>query len=142
MLRRLHVRPKGTSSRYELTDHNAVLQDPSVAAAPIDKRVAFLQSKNLTQEEVDASLARAGDGGVSLGSMPQQGNNGYPSQQLMRQPPSQYGYNEYQGSYWQQPPPPEYAQHQKLGRSEGGYADSFRAGCHGETGETTSLWLP
>ena len=36
-----------------------VLQDPSVAASPVENRIAFLQSKNLTQEEVNAALARA-----------------------------------------------------------------------------------
>jgi len=38
------------------------LQDPSVAASPIEKRIAFLQSKNLTQQEIDESLRRASDG--------------------------------------------------------------------------------
>ncbi|KAJ6166700.1 hypothetical protein N7470_002147 [Penicillium chermesinum] len=37
------------------------LQDPSVAASPIEKRVQFLQSKNLTQEEVDLALSRVGE---------------------------------------------------------------------------------
>ncbi|CRG86425.1 Peroxisomal membrane protein PER10 [Talaromyces islandicus] len=40
------------------------LQDPSVASSPLEKRVAFLQSKNLTQEEIDIAIARAGDGTV------------------------------------------------------------------------------
>ncbi|KAL1846076.1 hypothetical protein VTK73DRAFT_358 [Phialemonium thermophilum] len=35
------------------------LQDPSVASSPVESRIAFLQSKNLTQEEVNAALARA-----------------------------------------------------------------------------------
>ncbi|CCC13107.1 hypothetical protein SMACR_06325 [Sordaria macrospora] len=39
------------------------LQDPSVAASPIEKRIAFLQAKNLSQEEVSAALARAESGG-------------------------------------------------------------------------------
>jgi len=37
------------------------LQDPSVASAPVDKRIEFLKSKNLTQEEIDLSLARASE---------------------------------------------------------------------------------
>lgn len=81
-----------------------VLQDPSVAAAPLDKRVAFLQAKNLTTQEIDASLSRAGDGGAQQNPTPQQGTGGYPTQQLMRQAPHQYGHNQYQGGYWQQPP--------------------------------------
>ncbi|KAF3937941.1 hypothetical protein ABW19_dt0201243 [Dactylella cylindrospora] len=36
------------------------LQDPSVATAPLDKRIAFLQSKNLTGEEISAALQRTG----------------------------------------------------------------------------------
>ncbi|KAK4166468.1 peroxisomal membrane anchor protein conserved region-domain-containing protein [Cladorrhinum sp. PSN259] len=36
------------------------LQDPSVASTPIEKKIAFLQAKNLTQEEVTSALARVG----------------------------------------------------------------------------------
>jgi peroxin-14 len=39
---------------------SAVLQDPSVASSPLEKRIAFLQSKNLTKEEIDTALLRAG----------------------------------------------------------------------------------
>ncbi|KIW18450.1 hypothetical protein PV08_02738 [Exophiala spinifera] len=85
------------------------LQDPSVASAPLEKRIEFLQSKNLTQEEIDLSLARASVPATS--SQPAQ--NGYyppPTQQVPRGPPSQrypYPYNPY-GDQWPQPhPPPE-----------------------------------
>ncbi|KAJ4378055.1 peroxisomal membrane protein pex14 [Neocucurbitaria cava] len=44
-----------------ITSAISFLQDPSVAGAPLEKRIAFLQSKNLTQEEVDISLARAAE---------------------------------------------------------------------------------
>ncbi|OMP81915.1 Peroxisomal membrane protein PER10, partial [Diplodia seriata] len=79
------------------------LQDPSVASAPVEKRIAFLQSKNLTQEEVDAALARAGGeapppSAVSAPSGPAPAY-GY------QQPPPPPGYGAYPG-YWQQPPPP------------------------------------
>ena len=84
------------------------LQDPSVSSAPEDKRIAFLQSKNLTREEVDAALARAGSPGPEQVTV--QTNYKPQSQQVIRQPPlppqSQYGYNGYPG-YWQQQPPPE-----------------------------------
>ncbi|KAI9725298.1 MAG: peroxisomal membrane protein pex14 [Chrysothrix sp. TS-e1954] len=85
------------------------LQDPSVANAPLDKRIAFLQSKNLTQEEVDAALSRAGDAGFSQSS-PQ--GYGFPQQQqqqqqIVRQPQQGYGYGQYNGGYWGQAPPPE-----------------------------------
>ncbi|PIA97965.1 Peroxisomal membrane protein PER10 [Cercospora beticola] len=76
------------------------LQDPSVASAPLEQRVAFLRSKNLTQEEIDTSLARVGQS---------------PPPGTASQPPAQYRqpqYNNYNGGYaqqpyggWQQPPP-------------------------------------
>ncbi|OBT52341.1 hypothetical protein VE04_06047 [Pseudogymnoascus sp. 24MN13] len=76
------------------------LQDPSVAASPVESRIAFLQSKNLTQEEVDAALARA-DGQAAAPSYA----NYAPQQQVARQPPPGYG-----GGYqqpWQPQAPPE-----------------------------------
>jgi len=85
----------------------AVLQDPSVATSPIDKRIAFLQSKNLTQEEIDLSLARAGDD-PSAGSITPSSTQTPPSYSNYRQqspPPPGYGYP--QQPYWAQPPPPE-----------------------------------
>lgn len=72
------------------------LQDPSTASAPLEKRIQFLQSKNLTQEEIDLAFARAGDGDGQP-PPPQQQQNFY------RRPPPQYGYNPYMG--WQSPPP-------------------------------------
>jgi peroxin-14 len=83
------------------------LQDPSTGNAPLEKRIQFLQSKNLTQEEIDLALARAGDDQqlnpqntpyYSPAQQPQQQQN------LYRRPPPQYGYNPYME--WQ-PPPPE-----------------------------------
>jgi peroxin-14 len=79
------------------------LQDPSTANAPLNKRIQFLQSKNLTQEEIDLALARAGD---EQQPAPQNASY-YPPQQQQnpyRRPPPQYGYNPYME--WQ-PPPPE-----------------------------------
>lgn len=82
------------------------LQEPSVASAPLDKKIAFLQSKNLTQEEIEVSLARAAN--------PSTANAGT-SPAAASIPPSPYtyarglspvpGYGPYPG-YWQ-PPPPE-----------------------------------
>ncbi|KAF8535536.1 peroxisomal membrane anchor protein conserved region-domain-containing protein [Trichophaea hybrida] len=51
--------------REELITSAVILQDPSVAASPLEKRVAFLRSKNLTQEEIDASLQRVGESPAS-----------------------------------------------------------------------------
>jgi peroxin-14 len=84
------------------------LQEPSVASAPLDKKIAFLQSKNLTQEEIDISLARAGNpspvtattANPTVASIP-------PSQYTYaRGPPPLPGYGAYPG-YWPPPPPPE-----------------------------------
>ncbi|RDW72033.1 hypothetical protein BP5796_08067 [Coleophoma crateriformis] len=74
------------------------LQDPSVASSPVENRIAFLQSKNLTQEEVDTALARAG------GEAAPSYSNYAPQQQVVRQAPPSYG--AYQQSPWQQPPAP------------------------------------
>jgi peroxin-14 len=65
--------------------------------SPLENRIAFLQSKNLTQEEIDVALARTGSTGSST---PNYSN--YGQQQVMRPPPADYGYQQYQ---WQQPPP-------------------------------------
>ncbi|KAL9631432.1 MAG: hypothetical protein Q9164_005900 [Protoblastenia rupestris] len=86
------------------------LQDPSVAASDLDKRIAFLQSKNLTKVEVDLALARAGDGSqqqntVASPSSPDQYAS--PSQHALRQPAGYgSGYGPYHNGYWGQPPPP------------------------------------
>ncbi|KAF8420482.1 peroxisomal membrane anchor protein conserved region-domain-containing protein [Tirmania nivea] len=42
-----------------------LLQQPQVAAAPLEKRIAFLQSKNLTSEEINAALQRVGESPVA-----------------------------------------------------------------------------
>ena len=75
------------------------LQDPSVASAPIEQRVAFLRSKNLTQEEIDTSLARVGQ------AAPSQAASTSASYQRQGPPPQQYGYQQQQQPYWGQPPP-------------------------------------
>ncbi|KAF1974802.1 hypothetical protein BU23DRAFT_553047 [Bimuria novae-zelandiae CBS 107.79] len=82
------------------------LQDPSVASAPLEKRIAFLQSKNLTQEEIDISLARAAED-VSHPSSPAP-QSSPPANYAYRPPPSAPAYGSYPPpGYWQQPPPPE-----------------------------------
>ncbi|TID24866.1 hypothetical protein E2P81_ATG03975 [Venturia nashicola] len=80
-----------------ITSAISFLQDPSVAQAPLEKKVAFLQAKNLTQEEIDVSLARVGQPPASPGAQ------AYPYQPPPQQGP--YG-GAYQG-YWPPPPPPE-----------------------------------
>ena len=92
-------------------DFEIVLQDPSVASSPVEKRVAFLQSKNLTQEEVDIALSRAGEDPAAAAAVATSRGSSSPvpsSQQVAyrpsSQPPQGYGYPPY--GQWQ--PPPEY----------------------------------
>jgi len=80
------------------------LQDPSVANAPLEKRIAFLQSKNLTQEEIDVSLARAAED-PNYGAAPPPSSA--PSNYGYRQPPQQPAGYGYQGGFWPPPPQPE-----------------------------------
>ncbi|KAH2008342.1 hypothetical protein KXV45_008984 [Aspergillus fumigatus] len=84
------------------------LQDPSVASSPIEKRVAFLQSKNLTQEEIDLALSRAGED-TSAAASAVASTQGYqrPTQNSVYRPPPPppgYGYPPY--GQWQAPPEP------------------------------------
>lgn len=83
----------------------AVLQDPSVIGSSLEKRIAFLQSKNLTQDEIDAALARAGDASSQSTTAPSPSQSyGYPNQQMIRQPNGHgYGYGPYSSSPWSQP---------------------------------------
>ncbi|KAI0864492.1 peroxisomal membrane anchor protein conserved region-domain-containing protein [Xylaria cubensis] len=75
------------------------LQDPNVVSSPIENKLSFLRSKNLTQEEIDAAFARAGGSPPPASttsqtvSTPAQQQPYYP--QYQQQPP--YG--------WQEPPP-------------------------------------
>ncbi|KAH3980753.1 peroxin [Parastagonospora nodorum] len=88
-----------------ITSAVSFLQDPSVASAPLDKRIAFLQSKNLTQEEVDVSLARAAAEDPSQPPPPP--TSAPPNYAYNRPLPSAPAYGYPQQGYWQQPPPPE-----------------------------------
>lgn len=77
------------------------LQDPSVASSPVEKRIEFLRSKNLTQEEIDLSLAQASG---SLTPPPTAANSPYyPTPQ--QSPPPGYAYPPPYGQWPQQPPP-------------------------------------
>ncbi|KAI1003274.1 hypothetical protein K3495_g4931 [Podosphaera aphanis] len=71
------------------------LQDADVAASPIEKRIAFLQSKKLTGEEIELALARA-SGGIS-------------SRNYSSYAPSQHATQQSQPLYGQYllPPPPK-----------------------------------
>ncbi|EAU34997.1 conserved hypothetical protein [Aspergillus terreus NIH2624] len=93
------------------TTPSPFLQDPSVASSPIEKRVAFLQSKNLTKEEIELALSRVGeDPAAAAAAAAGSSSSGYqaPTQQAVYRPPPSpaqgYGYPPY--GQWQ-PPPPE-----------------------------------
>ncbi|USP73974.1 hypothetical protein yc1106_01248 [Curvularia clavata] len=87
-----------------ITSAVSFLQDPSVASAPLEKRIAFLQSKNLTQEEIDVSLARAAEDPSQPSPPPQ--TSAVASSNAYRPPPAApYASYPPQG-YWQPPPPP------------------------------------
>ncbi|KAF1920934.1 peroxisomal membrane anchor protein conserved region-domain-containing protein [Ampelomyces quisqualis] len=90
-----------------ITSAISFLQDPSVASAPLEKRIAFLQSKNLTQEEVDVSLARAAAEDPSQPAPPPPPTSAPPNYAYNRPPPSAPSYGYPPQGYWQQPPPPE-----------------------------------
>uniref|UniRef100_A0A093XYB9 Peroxisomal membrane protein PEX14 n=1 Tax=Talaromyces marneffei PM1 TaxID=1077442 RepID=A0A093XYB9_TALMA len=83
------------------------LQDPSVASSPLEKRVAFLQSKNLTQEEIDIAIARAGEESVQTTTTTTATPVGYTQQQqpIYRPTGPQPGYGP--GPYGQWQPPPD-----------------------------------
>lgn len=79
---------------------SSVLQDPNVAASPVENRIAFLKAKNLTDEEVQAALSRAAaQVGPAQSYPPPPGPAPGPGQQ-----PAYYG--GYPPYGWQ-PPPPE-----------------------------------
>ena len=117
-----------------------VLQDPSVASSTPDQQISFLRSKNLTQEEIDISLARAGDGSTVSNIPPSQPSGqldyGYRNQHGGRQ--LGYEYSPYQGGFWGMPP--EYVVRSLLDERFGElikYLDP-----HAVIGGIGSSWLP
>lgn len=80
-------------------NNEAVLQDPSVATSSVENKISFLRTKNLTQEEIDAAIARAGGGsGAVAPRAPYAGAPQGPPQG----PPQQY-YQSYPQYAWQPP---------------------------------------
>ncbi|OKL63249.1 hypothetical protein UA08_01599 [Talaromyces atroroseus] len=82
------------------------LQDPSVATSPLEKQVAFLQSKNLTQEEIDIAIARAREETVQSTAATTNPPVGYNQQQspIYRPTPPRSGYGYAPYGQWQPPP--------------------------------------
>ncbi|RKF58501.1 Peroxisomal membrane protein PER10 [Golovinomyces cichoracearum] len=85
------------SAKAHILTFYVVLQDPNVAGSPIENRIAFLQSKNLTKEEVDTALSRS-NCGVSLSSVAHLQNPQHTVQQI----PTSGGHQQF---LWQPPPP-------------------------------------
>ncbi|ORY15366.1 hypothetical protein LY90DRAFT_392084 [Neocallimastix californiae] len=77
------------------------LKDPKVQKAPLAKRVAFLESKGLTQEEIEEALSRANGNApksqstavIAGGAAPQLPPNPY--MQIVQPPPKYLGWKDY-----------------------------------------------
>lgn len=88
----------GPPRQEMITSAISFLQDPKVGSSSIAQRIAFLESKGLTSQEIDEALRRSGlvgggangggAGGGGGGPMIQQGPPQYHQQQ---QPYGQYG---------------------------------------------------
>ncbi|RFU80271.1 hypothetical protein TARUN_1947 [Trichoderma arundinaceum] len=90
------IREELVASAARYVNNQAVLQDPSVASSSVENKIQFLRTKNLTQEEIDAALNRAGgsSGAVAAPRPPYQG--------APQGPPQQY-YQSYPQHAWQPP---------------------------------------
>ncbi|KAL7929054.1 peroxisomal membrane anchor protein conserved region domain-containing protein [Trichoderma chlorosporum] len=75
------------------------LQDPSVSTSSVENKISFLRTKNLTQEEIDAAIARAGGGS---GAVAPRAPYGAAPQAPPQGPPQQY-YQSYPQYAWQPP---------------------------------------
>lgn len=118
-----------------------VLRDPSVSSAPLQKKISFLQSKNLTKEEIDVALHRAGENQLppGPGAPPAAG---FP-------PPGGYppiGYNSYgPGGYWPHAHHHEYVSIPRFTYALGVGIVFFltvNSACNVETGVTGLSWPP
>ncbi|KAF7547902.1 hypothetical protein G7Z17_g7403 [Cylindrodendrum hubeiense] len=76
------------------------LQDPSVASSSVENRISFLRTKNLTEEEIDVAMSRAG------GNAPPPPSAPYPSAPPQGPPVPQQYYQPYPPQAWQPPPAP------------------------------------
>lgn len=86
------------------------LQDPKVQSSPLARRIAFLESKGLTSEEIEAAMQRA-SGGTSTTTTSTAGSvvpSGAGAMQPMMPGGVQpmYGQPMYYGPPMQPPPPP------------------------------------
>ncbi|KAI5866225.1 peroxisomal membrane anchor protein conserved region-domain-containing protein [Durotheca rogersii] len=77
------------------------LRDPNVASSPVENKITFLQSKNLTQEEIDAAFARTG----TSTSVTASAASSQPTSSPAQQQPFYGQYQQPQPYGWQPPPP-------------------------------------
>jgi len=80
------------------------LQDPNVVGSSVENKISFLRSKNLTQEEIDASFARSGQAvGGTVAPVPSPAAGAPPA---YYPPPQHYPPQSPYGA-WPQAPPQE-----------------------------------
>ncbi|KAI1472827.1 peroxisomal membrane anchor protein conserved region-domain-containing protein [Daldinia caldariorum] len=77
------------------------LQDPNVVSSPLENKLSFLRSKNLTQEEIDIAFARAG---LPTAPVPASSPTSPPPSAPVQQPQPYYGQYQTQPYGWQAPP--------------------------------------
>ncbi|KAI1662140.1 peroxisomal membrane anchor protein conserved region-domain-containing protein [Daldinia decipiens] len=82
------------------------LQDPNVISSPIENKLSFLRSKNLTQEEIDIAFARSGSSIVPVpaSSSPSPSPSPSPAPPVPAQNQPYYGQYQTQPYGWQAPP--------------------------------------
>ncbi|KAI1805292.1 peroxisomal membrane anchor protein conserved region-domain-containing protein [Daldinia bambusicola] len=76
------------------------LQDPNVVSSPLENKLSFLRSKNLTQEEIDIAFARTG---LPTAPVPVSSPTS-PPPSAPAQPQPYYGQYQTQPYGWQAPP--------------------------------------
>lgn len=71
-----------------ITSAVSFLRDPNVASSPINKKIEFLQSKGLNEQQIEEALRRANDSGSgsSASNSPQVAPSTYSSQQSYNAP--------------------------------------------------------
>jgi peroxin-14 len=80
------------------------LQDPKVQSSPLARRIAFLESKGLTSEEIEQAMQRASGGASTTGAVVSTAPGAMQSMMPGGQP--MYGQPMYLGPPMQPPPPP------------------------------------
>ncbi|OTB14473.1 hypothetical protein K445DRAFT_318874 [Daldinia sp. EC12] len=80
------------------------LQDPNVVSSPLENKLSFLRSKNLTQEEIDIAFARSGLPTAPVPVSSSASSPPPPPPSAPAQPPPYYNQYQTQPYGWQAPP--------------------------------------